>query len=50
MRKRIFVIAVAAAVALTLLNLNFLARLNKDFLVGQAEQALERRFPWTGSR
>ena len=46
MRKRIFVAVAAALVGvlgLALLNLNFLVRLNKDFLVGRAEHALERK-------
>jgi uncharacterized protein involved in outer membrane biogenesis len=46
MRKRIFV-AVAAALAsvlgLTLLNVNFLVRRNKDSLIGRAERALGRK-------
>lgn len=46
MRKRI-IVAVAAALAgvlgLTLINVNFLVRLNKDFLTGRAERALGRK-------
>jgi len=46
MRKRI-VVTVAAALAgglgLTLLNVNFLVRLNKEFLIGRAERSLGRQ-------
>lgn len=46
MRKRI-VVTVAAALAgvlgLTLLNANFLVRLNKEFLIGRAERSLGRQ-------
>lgn len=46
MRKQI-IVAVAAALAgivgLTLLNLNFLVRSKKDFLIGRTEQALGRK-------
>jgi uncharacterized protein involved in outer membrane biogenesis len=43
MRKRIIVIAVAAAIGLTLLSVTFWAQRNKDFLIGQAERDLGRR-------
>jgi uncharacterized protein involved in outer membrane biogenesis len=45
--KRIFVAVAAALVGvlgLALLNVNFLVRRNKDFLIGRAEQALGRKF------
>lgn len=46
MRKRIIVVvavALAGVLCLTLLNVNFLIRRNKDFLIGWAEQALGRK-------
>jgi AsmA protein len=46
MRKRILggvVLALGGALVLTVLNINFLVRRNKDYLIGQAEQALGRK-------
>ncbi len=46
MRKRILggvVLALSGALLLTVLNLNFLVRRNKDYLIGQAGQALGRK-------
>ena len=46
MRKRIIggvVLALSSALVLALLNLNFLVRLNKDYLIGRMEQALGRK-------
>jgi len=46
MRKRILggvVLALSGALVLTALNINFLVRRNKDYLIGQAEQALGRK-------
>src|SRR4030095_8697707 len=46
MRKRILggvVLALSGILVLTALNLNFLVRRNKDYLIGQAEQALGRK-------
>jgi AsmA protein len=46
MRKRILgaiVLALSGALVLTVLNINFLVRRNKDYLIAQAEQALERK-------
>src|SRR5438128_6375836 len=46
MRKRILggiVLALSGALVLTVLNINFLVRRNKDYLIGQAEQALGRK-------
>ena len=46
MRKRIIsgvVLALSGVVVLTVLNVNFLVRRNKDYLIGQVEQALGRK-------
>jgi len=46
MRKRILggiVLALSGALVLAVLNINFLVRRNKDYLIGQAEQALGRK-------
>jgi AsmA protein len=46
MRKRILggvVLALSGALVLTALNINFLVRRNKGYLIGQAEQALGRK-------
>jgi len=46
MRKRILggvVLALSGALVLTVLNINSLVRRNKDYLIGQAEQALGRK-------
>src|SRR6266498_2390520 len=46
MRKRILggvVLALSGILVLTALNLNFLVRRNKDYLIGLAEQALGRK-------
>ena len=46
MRKRILggiVLALSGALVLTVLNINFLVRRNKNYLIGQAEQALGRK-------
>ena len=46
MRKRIIsgvVLALCGVVVLTVLNVNFLVRRNKDYLIGQVEQALGRK-------
>jgi uncharacterized protein involved in outer membrane biogenesis len=46
MRKRILggvVLTLSGALVLTALNINFLVRRNKDYLIGQAEQALGRK-------
>jgi uncharacterized protein involved in outer membrane biogenesis len=46
MRKRILggvVLALGGALVLAVLNINFLVRRNKDYLIGQAEQALGRK-------
>ncbi len=46
MRKRILggvVLALGGALVLTVLNINLLVRRNKDYLIGQAEQALGRK-------
>ena len=46
MRKRIIsgvVLALSGIVVLTVLNVNFLVRRNKDYLIGQVEQALARK-------
>jgi len=46
MRKRIIgavVLAMSGVLVLTVLNVNFLVRRNKDYLVGQVEQALGRK-------
>jgi AsmA protein len=46
MRKRIFggvVFALSGVLVLAVLNINFLVRRNKDYLIGQAEQALGRK-------
>jgi len=46
MRKRIlggFVLALSGALVLAVLNINFLVLRNKDYLIGQAEQALGRK-------
>jgi uncharacterized protein involved in outer membrane biogenesis len=46
MSKRILggvVLALSGALVLTALNINFLVRRNKDYLIGQAEQALGRK-------
>jgi uncharacterized protein involved in outer membrane biogenesis len=46
MRKRIIggvVLALSSVLVLAVLNINFLARRNKDYLIGQAEQALGRK-------
>jgi len=46
MRKRIIsavVLALSGVVVLTLLNVNFLVRRNKDYLIGQVEQVLGRK-------
>lgn len=46
MRKRIIgavVLAMSGVLVLTVLNVNFLVRRNKDYLIGQVEQALGRK-------
>ena len=46
MRKRIIsgvVLALSGVVVLAVLNVNFLVRRNKDYLIGQVEQALGRK-------
>ena len=46
MRKRIIsavVLALSGVVVLAVLNVNFLVRRNKDYLIGQLEQALGRK-------
>jgi AsmA protein len=46
MRKRIIravVLALSGVLVLTVLNVNFLVRRNKDYLIGQVEQALGRK-------
>jgi uncharacterized protein involved in outer membrane biogenesis len=46
MRKRIMggvVLALSSVLVLAILNANFLVRRNKDYLIGQMEQALERK-------
>ena len=46
MRKRIIgavVLALTGLLILTVLNVNFLVRRNKDYLIGQVEQALGRK-------
>src|SRR5438094_8442074 len=46
MRKRIIgavVLAMSGVLVLTVLNVNFLVRRNKDYLIGQVAQALGRK-------
>ena len=46
MRERIIsgvVLALSGVVVLTVLNVNFLVRRNKGYLIGQVEQALGRK-------
>src|SRR5437773_11074208 len=46
MRKRIIgavLLAMSGVLVLTVLNVNFLVRRNKDYLIGQVEQALGRK-------